>query len=306
VSDQCGAVLFSTIANDEMTPNKYAFWENSPASNCEDVSPAIWSDSRWQRDSMRGYFIMHKKKKEVWKPIPGFPGYEVSNAGQVRSFHKHFGKRGWGLSDKPVKILSPHCGHNGYYSVNLRKNRKTYRRRIGTLVILAFMGPRPDGMEVCHNDGNPSHDHLDNLRYDTHKSNIQDASRHGTLKGTPKFTNSQVKAIRSLYSLGNISQSELAEKFHVHRSSISLLLRGETYKKAGGPIFVTQRRKLTTKEVRAIREQRAMNVSLKDVATKHKLSISCISRIARGKRHRIEGATDAPKYQTTHRRRKQG
>jgi hypothetical protein len=51
--------------------------------------------------------------------------------------------------------------------------------RIHTLVLEAFAGPRPEGMEGCHNDGNPTNNHIDNLRWDTRSANNQDTLRHG-------------------------------------------------------------------------------------------------------------------------------
>ena len=38
--------------------------------------------------------------------------------------------------------------------------------------------PCPEWMEVCHNDWNPTNNHPDNLRYDTHSANWKDAYRH--------------------------------------------------------------------------------------------------------------------------------
>lgn len=51
--------------------------------------------------------------------------------------------------------------------------------RIHSLVLEAFVGPRPDGMEGCHNDGDPANNHLANLRWDTRAANNQDTLRHG-------------------------------------------------------------------------------------------------------------------------------
>lgn len=233
---------------------------------------------------------MEKETIEIWKSIPDFDGYEVSNTGQVRSSYKHFGKKGWGISDKPVKILKPHCDHRGYRSVNLRRDGKTYRRRIGNLVLLAFIGLKPDGMEVCHNDGNPSDDCFDNLRYDTHKANIGDAIKHGTMRcdgersNSAKLTNAQVKAIREQYASGNISHRALARKYQVNQSSISDIVTGKSYRKAGGPITLSQG-KLTDDEVNSIRKQRARGDSLKEIANRFGVSKSCVSLIARDKRH---------------------
>lgn len=50
---------------------------------------------------------------------------------------------------------------------------------VSQLVLKAFVGPRPRGMEGCHNDGNASNNYLSNLRWDTHHENMRDVERHG-------------------------------------------------------------------------------------------------------------------------------
>lgn len=47
-------------------------------------------------------------------------------------------------------------------------------------MLTAFVGPRPDGMVTCHNDGNPANNNLSNLRWDTQSNNQLDAVKHGT------------------------------------------------------------------------------------------------------------------------------
>jgi hypothetical protein len=51
---------------------------------------------------------------------------------------------------------------------------------VHSLVILAFVGPRPDGEQVRHLNGNPADNRLTNLAYGTQSQNQQDSLRHGT------------------------------------------------------------------------------------------------------------------------------
>lgn len=100
---------------------------------------------------------------EEWRTIPGWPDYQVSDAGRfartqngVRVVRK--------LTRKGYKIVSLYRGPLDRIQVGLH-----------TLVMLAFVGPCPEGMEVCHNDGNPENNALSNLRYDTRSANVTDS-----------------------------------------------------------------------------------------------------------------------------------
>jgi hypothetical protein len=49
------------------------------------------------------------------------------------------------------------------------------------LVLRAFQGEAPAGMQACHNDGNPLNARLTNLRWDSVKANMADKWKHGTM-----------------------------------------------------------------------------------------------------------------------------
>jgi hypothetical protein len=107
---------------------------------------------------------------ETWMPVHGFEGlYEVSDLGNVRSF-----ARGW--DGRPLRS-SPNG--RGYMSVNFWKGNRATSHRVHRLVLEAFVGLPPDGMEGCHNDGNKRNNQLSNLRWDTRSANARDKGRHG-------------------------------------------------------------------------------------------------------------------------------
>ena len=102
---------------------------------------------------------------ETWKPIPGFPGYDVSDQGQVRSYYKRVGGDAkWELSDTPQRIMAGATDKRGVRLMVMRSAGLSHIRTVHSLVMLSFIGPRPEGLEVCHYDGNPSNNHLDNLQ----------------------------------------------------------------------------------------------------------------------------------------------
>lgn len=114
---------------------------------------------------------------EQWKPVPGWEGrYSVSDQGRVRSEDQVITTKAGVRKPHRGRILRPRLG-SGRFSVQLGKNNSQLIHR---LVMLAFVGPCPDGMEVCHQNGDPTDNRLSNLRYDDHSGNMYDRGLHGT------------------------------------------------------------------------------------------------------------------------------
>ena len=117
--------------------------------------------------------------EETWLPVIGLEGlYEVSSLGRVRTVERLVpcgpGSKGVRHVRSIIRKVRP--GKDGYLTVELC--RKTYR--VHKLVAEAFVGPRPTAMDVCHNDGNPINNAVENLRYGTKAENQIDSVRHGT------------------------------------------------------------------------------------------------------------------------------
>lgn len=118
---------------------------------------------------------------ETWRPVPGFAGYEVSDYGNVRSLDRLIPDGYGGLRQARGRVLKPQINRRtGRRMVDLRFGDGRKVRTIYTLVLEAFVGPRPPGTEACHGDGNPQNDNLANLRWDTRRANNLDRVRHGT------------------------------------------------------------------------------------------------------------------------------
>jgi len=114
--------------------------------------------------------------KETWRPIPGYEGYyECSDLGNVRSIDRLIGNRLF-----KGKILKRLLGSHGYYTVVLSKDGKVKTRTIHSLVMLTFIGPPPEGLEVLHGEGGPADNSLSNLKYGTRSENMHDMRRDGT------------------------------------------------------------------------------------------------------------------------------
>lgn len=117
---------------------------------------------------------------EEWRDIPEWEGlYEVSNQGRVRSRDTlkidSLGRPRKGRG----KVLSADIKPNGYVYVNLKDKPRKQRRYVHQLVLEAFVGPRPEGMEACHDNGDRADNRLENLRWDTVSENRLDIKRMG-------------------------------------------------------------------------------------------------------------------------------
>ena len=134
---------------------------------------------------------------EVWKPVVGYEDrYSVSNMGRFRRTKPY-------RSTTVGRLLRGYCDKRGRIIVSLRQRGHLAHR----LVLEAFVGPCPDGMVACHNDGNASNNELDNLRWDTQSANINDKNRHGTMRRgeshhNTTLTKDVVLAMRGLKQAG--------------------------------------------------------------------------------------------------------
>ena len=118
---------------------------------------------------------------EEWRDIPGYEGhYQVSDHGRVRSLDRVVQHRNGRKSSIKGRTLKPAIHVAGYPYFSLYINNMPKRRTAHSLVLESFVGPRPNGMEGCHADGEPMNSHVDNLRWDSSSSNNQDRVRHGT------------------------------------------------------------------------------------------------------------------------------
>lgn len=111
---------------------------------------------------------------EKWRAVPGYEGrYEVSNHGRVKSL-----PRPKVHNPRLLKTSPDVCG---YPVVRFWSSDATPRGwRVHELVLLAFVGPRPDwAAHIRHLDGNKLNNVLRNLAYGTAAENAQDAIRHG-------------------------------------------------------------------------------------------------------------------------------
>jgi hypothetical protein len=161
---------------------------------------------------------------EIWKQIPGFENYyQISNLGRVRSLY--FGKQ------KVLKIWT-HTNRGSYGFVHLYGGKKPRTFAVARLVLLAFVGPKPRGLEIRHLNGAPTDERLRNLKYGTHRENEADKLKHGRrLLGeahpNSKLTKRAVIRIRRLK--GKMSQRQIAKSFAVTVMAVNRILVGKSW-----------------------------------------------------------------------------
>jgi hypothetical protein len=103
------------------------------------------------------------------------------------------------------------------------------------LVLRVFVGPRPAGLQGCHNDGDKLNNSLTNLRWDTRESNALDKRTHGTTpagerNSKAKLTRRIVRHILQYKGSGPGVARVLALQYGVSRGIIHKIWRGELWR----------------------------------------------------------------------------
>lgn len=172
-----------------------------------------------------------------YSTLSRFNGYRFGDHGKIETCIVMGGCHSGKLTEVwREKSASP--DKDGYLKVCLR-NSETRKRQVihvGRLILEAFVGPCPDGMEACHKDNDKSNNALSNLRWGTHKSNMDDGKVfgvYGKLKGSQiglsKLTESYIPLVRKLRAEG-MTQKEVAEIVGVSHYAICDIERGRTWK----------------------------------------------------------------------------
>lgn len=175
---------------------------------------------------------------ETWRPIPGWVGeYEVSDQGRVRSVPRTVDMVDGRHYRVAGKVRALWTDRHGYVHVVLYRSDRGKRYAVHGLVAAAFLGPCPDGMEVCHGNGNSTDNRLENLRYDTRSANMLDKRQHGTARAGEEnphatLTAAQVRAIRQAYVPGVVKQRELAARYGTTQANVSRIVLGQTWSDA--------------------------------------------------------------------------
>ena len=95
--------------------------------------------------------------EEIWKDISGYPNYQVSNLGRVKSLGND--------KNRKEKILKSSKEGWGYLQVLLSKDGKSKYFKVHRLVASAFLDNSNNLPEVNHKDEDKTNNRVENLEY---------------------------------------------------------------------------------------------------------------------------------------------
>lgn len=194
------------------------------------------------------------------EPVPGYPGYLVSDHGDVFSqegsptcircgnpmpdgiarrlycgkkcrqldaYYKNTGRQTERQEGafRPMKLMP---GEDGHQRVMLYCDGKATRELVHRLVLTVFDRPPREGEQGCHRNGDPTNNALPNIRWGSQSHNWNDRKRHGIYRSYSKLTHEQVAEIRRRAGLKN-SAASIGRHFGVSDTQIRNIIRGDQW-----------------------------------------------------------------------------
>lgn len=162
---------------------------------------------------------------ERWLPVPGHSDYAVSTWGRF--------KRVRTIERSSAGIKRGSIDAEGYRVYHVDGKRV----RAHVLVLTAFKGSCPTGMESCHKNRNRLDNWIGNLYWGTRKQNVKDMERHGTCAGrfrkghhNPSGMKGKQHSVETRQRMSEIHKKRLAGKTHSAetRQRLSEALKGKT------------------------------------------------------------------------------
>lgn len=167
----------------------------------------------------------------VFANIPSLDGYAASTDGRIWCCKK-LGKVGG--YDTRWRQKTQGKINSGYWVIAVRNipgSRRVIHLLVHRLVLEAFVGPCPVGMEGMHRDHNRNNCELSNLQYGTHRENVWHSittgvsvCKPGEGNGSAKLKDADVREIRRLRTCG-LLQREIADQFGISRTTVVHILQ---------------------------------------------------------------------------------
>lgn len=165
-------------------------------------------------------------QEEAWLPVVGWERYyAVSNLGRVKR-----------LPEGILSLIS--AIKDKYFTVKLSKNSNVKTLLVHQLVLNAFVGPAPDGMQCRHLDGNGKNNNIRNIIWGTRAENEADKVLHGRSNqgerhGNAKMTASDVIEMWNLRVTSRKTYADISRMFGYDENTVRHALRGEKWQHLG-------------------------------------------------------------------------
>lgn len=156
---------------------------------------------------------------EEWRTIEGYPDYQVSNHGRIKSFRRGNGR-----------ILRPGKTDRGYLNVTLFSDAGYTTFTVHGLVAETFLGRRPANYDVNHRDGCKTNNAASNLEYTTRRENLRHANEVlGLNIRIQKLNEVEILSVIELINTPEVTLDAIAKQFNVSLSCVSRILNGTRY-----------------------------------------------------------------------------
>jgi hypothetical protein len=243
---------------------------------------------------------------ERWRDVVNYEGrYRVSDRGRVKSVAWTVRSSDGHVYQVRGRVLSPRANRRGHLHVGLSKDGARRMWAVHRVVLLAFRGPPPPGMECRHfPDRNPANNRPENLQWGTRAENVADMVVHGTApigerNASAKIKDVDVGAIHVAYRSGETSTA-IAGRYEVDPHTVRNVLNGHAFPhcqptgrtkmRQRGPLpgqgvgEQNSNAKLTEEAVREIRRLRAAGgYTLGRLARMFGVHLSLIGYVVQGK-----------------------
>ena len=163
--------------------------------------------------------------EEIWKDIPNYKGYQVSDIGNVRTFNKitytkKHGYRHWENRILKIKKNINKKNKRIDYRVDLWKDGKPKSFLVARLVAFTFynMDIENEKLTVNHKDGNSLNNNINNLEIVSYRENNLHAFKNNLIKTQIKVKIIDKETGTIIYPSSLAEGNKLINKSHAYLS----------------------------------------------------------------------------------------
>ena len=156
-----------------------------------------------------------------YRSLPDLPGYSFGSNGSVWACWTRGRNPRPSGTYHPLKLFPT---PDGYFITRFKTAAGMKTLKISHLILLAFVGPRPEGTEARHLNGIRDDNRATNLAWGTKSQNEIDKVLHGN-NNLAKLTPDTVREILSLLNAG-LTPKEVAPRFGITAQHVRRLRRG--------------------------------------------------------------------------------